>query len=207
MMKRILSLFLITVIGFSCVACGVTDNVTDNVTESVTTECAHQYSAATCDIPAKCNLCGKTDGSALGHRTDFGKCSACGTKINYSVLTKIEGHLEQAEAYSELAVGKLDNSSRFTTLAQWDDALNGMASYYAKAKEEYKKAYDLCGNISALSSLKSYIKKTIDAAPTSWDGNSGSSTDVENFLNMAKAYINYEGTSLLELENAKGKFK
>ena len=203
-MKRILSLFLIVVIGFSCVACG---GVTGNVTESVTTECAHQYLAATCDTPAKCNLCGKTDGSALGHRTDFGKCSACGTKINYSVLTKIEGHLEQAEAYSELAVGKLDNSSSFTTVAQWEDALNSIASYYAKAKDEYKKAYDLCGNISALSSLKSYIKTTMDAAPVTWDGNASNTTDITTFLRLAQAYVYCEGTTLLELEIVKEKFK
>lgn len=38
----------------------------------------HKYTAATCEAPEKCERCGQTRGTALGHSYANGKCTRCG---------------------------------------------------------------------------------------------------------------------------------
>lgn len=38
----------------------------------------HEFSDATCVLPKTCNVCGETEGNAVGHNWKNGKCSICG---------------------------------------------------------------------------------------------------------------------------------
>ena len=49
-----------------------------NHTYTNTLEASHSYKSATCTTPKTCTVCGKTEGSALGHSDDL-ICTRCGT--------------------------------------------------------------------------------------------------------------------------------
>ena len=65
----------------TCEASGYEIKKCDICNESIRVEhkaLGHKYSDATCTAPKKCQTCGQTSGSALGHTTDGTKCSRCG---------------------------------------------------------------------------------------------------------------------------------
>lgn len=45
----------------------------------------HSWSSATCTLSKKCNVCGTTEGSALGHNYSSGVCTRCGIKVSFSM--------------------------------------------------------------------------------------------------------------------------
>ena len=61
----------------------VFDENFDNIPFTVTTvsvqiaelSCEHDWAAADCENPKTCNICGATEGSALGHNWDFATCT------------------------------------------------------------------------------------------------------------------------------------
>ncbi|MBP3313279.1 MAG: hypothetical protein J6K84_01270 [Oscillospiraceae bacterium] len=69
-MKKVLASFVALLMAFGCIGCAAT--------------CAHEWSPATCTMPATCQNCGEATGSALGHNyhnatcTTAEKCSICG---------------------------------------------------------------------------------------------------------------------------------
>ena len=65
--------------SFECTICH------DTYSEAIVIK-SHNYSSATCTTPKTCRICGKTDGSALGHSTSGVKCSRCGD-ITFDTLT------------------------------------------------------------------------------------------------------------------------
>ena len=68
----------------SC-ACG--EKETDTIVAS------HAWRDASCTEAKNCSKCGLTDGSALGHTTQFGTCERCGNKI--SATMKCSNNLPQ----------------------------------------------------------------------------------------------------------------
>lgn len=76
-MKKALSLLLVFVMLLSLCACGEGDvQDTDSGTTPPTT-CSHSYKDATCTDPKICTKCGATEGTALGHHFEDGKCTRC----------------------------------------------------------------------------------------------------------------------------------
>ena len=69
-MKKILWIILILFLIICIRAC----------TESAT--CNHEWTDATCTTPKTCSLCKETSGIALGHTTNIGTCSRCGTTFS-----------------------------------------------------------------------------------------------------------------------------
>ena len=72
----------------TCTAVGAKNYKCKNCTYTYSEEIpkkSHKYSAATCTAPKICSVCGKTEGSALGH-SDSVECSRCG-KITFETLT------------------------------------------------------------------------------------------------------------------------
>lgn len=63
---------------YKCSMCG--DSYKD-VTEAL----GHKWQDATCKTPKTCTVCGKTEGSALGHTTISGICERCGEEISEPV--------------------------------------------------------------------------------------------------------------------------
>lgn len=201
-MKKLLGLVLVFATCVSIVGCGKTAISTT----PPPTECNHQYSEATCLEPAKCKLCNEVSGAALGHSTDFGKCRSCGEKINYQLILDIERHINNASDYVEKANVECEKIATATSLSQYDVIYIRMATYYGKAKEEFKRAYDLCGSESELRDLKSYLKDAMDSAPDRWTGSTSSKTDLVNYLEEAKNCIFWNGTCGLECLRIKESF-
>ncbi len=85
---------LVFIMTMLLAGCGESPSETGekSVATTGTTTCSHKWKEATCTDPKTCELCGKTDGKALGH--DFqgetcvkdGVCSRCGEK------QKAKGH-------------------------------------------------------------------------------------------------------------------
>lgn len=59
--------------NYRCIKCG-------DVQQQISLPLGHSYADATCTAAKMCTLCGKTEGSALGHRFSNGLCSRCGEK-------------------------------------------------------------------------------------------------------------------------------
>ena len=59
--------------NYRCAKCG-------DVQQQISAPLGHSYSTPTCTAPKSCILCGKTEGSALGHSFVGGQCSRCGEK-------------------------------------------------------------------------------------------------------------------------------
>lgn len=69
---------------YTCSMCKDTYTKTINAT-------GHKYAAATCTAPKKCSICGKTEGSALGHNFNNGVCSNCGLKPQADITLPTTG--------------------------------------------------------------------------------------------------------------------
>lgn len=89
-MKKLFALLLVCVFLLGAVACDAEPSQ-DNIIESNPTNtdqanaetptptpfgCAHRWTAANCTLPKTCELCGETDGEALGHDWDTDVCGA-----------------------------------------------------------------------------------------------------------------------------------
>ncbi len=84
-----------------CKFCGKTlteAHVYDNSCDTTCNTCGyvrtitHDYRAATCLTPKTCNICGATDGTALGHSYTDGYCTVCGMEEKSGVI-----HITTAE--------------------------------------------------------------------------------------------------------------
>ena len=62
---------------YTCSRCGHSYNKATNAL-------GHSWVDATCTAPKKCSVCGKTEGKALGHTVESGKCGRCGEEIHLS---------------------------------------------------------------------------------------------------------------------------
>lgn len=75
-------------IAASCAAAGKTEGSHCSVCGEVFTAqqvipaLEHKWQEATCASPKKCTVCGKTDGEALPHTMENGKCKVCGYFYN-----------------------------------------------------------------------------------------------------------------------------
>lgn len=63
--------------GSHCSVCGEVFTV-----QQVIPALEHKWQEATCASPKKCTVCGKTDGEALPHTMENGKCKVCGYFYN-----------------------------------------------------------------------------------------------------------------------------
>jgi hypothetical protein len=59
----------------------------------------HVWNEATCTVPKTCSECGATEGEALGHDTEIGKCDRCGEWQNEDVVSEIIQYYQQANTY------------------------------------------------------------------------------------------------------------
>lgn len=141
---------------YTCERCG-------NV-EEITVPGGHVWNVeeATCTEDKQCTRCLLIDEEKLGHTTDWGKCETCKVfvtdkhaeaaatvKENYikatEDVTTAYGYIQESiGAYSWLK-GKTSNSK----------------PYYVSAKEAYKAAYDACGDIPELQSIKEKLGKIL----------------------------------------------
>ena len=109
----------------------------------------HSFASADCLNPAKC-ACGETEGYALGHAYEQGKCTRCGaTDPNFSsVSVSKQNALKSAKSYLKI--------SAFSR-----EGLIGQLEYEEFSNEDAVYAVDNCGadwNEQALKSAKSYLK-------------------------------------------------
>lgn len=89
----------------SC-ACG--EKETDTIVAS------HAWKDATCTEAKKCSKCGLTDGSALGHTTQFGNCNRCGNKISATI--KCSNNLPQSFT-SKYSSGSRGSTTQITDVS------------------------------------------------------------------------------------------
>ncbi len=83
-MKKLLSILFCILLSLGFIACDISiDNFSNDESNSQdTNSCIHQYSSATCTEPQKCNICGETQGSALGHTSSTSTCTRCGLSFS-----------------------------------------------------------------------------------------------------------------------------
>ena len=102
LLRKVLLMLAITVIIFSLASCTLVEDMPGLVDQLLgnTDEHEHAFSDATCTTPATCE-CGETEGEALGHSFNEGKC-ACGAEDpNYVAPhehTFVEGKCECGES-------------------------------------------------------------------------------------------------------------
>jgi hypothetical protein len=75
-MKRFFVLLLLFAVII--VSCAYDDAV---IAEGNGMRCFHKWRGATCTVAAMCMICGKAEGTSLGHTTNCGKCTRCGLQI------------------------------------------------------------------------------------------------------------------------------
>lgn len=134
---------------------------------SVLCGCGHEHSfnPATCTVPKTCSTCGYTEGTAVGHTVDIGKCANCseyiGKDLAESILDKISsGNSKCYNGIEFISYGSAtDFDAMYNETCRGNENLNEGCTYY-------EEAINLCGSYSELSSLKSKLQKVVDSCPS-----------------------------------------
>ncbi len=120
------------------------------------------------DKPATCtegNTCirGNHPGAALGHTTDWGKCTRCGIfiKDRYAGPAEIlKKEIPNAVTKSEEGYAKINES---IGAAGWLKTYASQAKpIYEASKTSYQAAYDACADIPEFAAIKANLKKALD---------------------------------------------
>ncbi len=93
--------------AFVCSLCG------DTNTESIAST-GHDWIAATCTKPRTCSRCGKTEGSALQHTFENGRCVACGVSApTYTLNDAVNrGYIDVDVVMSSIKDGRINARNR-----------------------------------------------------------------------------------------------
>lgn len=178
-MKRTIFLFIIVILLF--------------------TGCAHkhEFSEATCTEPKTCIKCGETEGEALGHTTEIGKCDRCEEVFGKDILESIRTCINKAGSKTTLAVNYLNSA---TTLYE---GIKTGYSYFEDAKSEYQNAIDMCADYEEFSELKSKLNIALAKYPTAIPKNNDNEIDAYldklNGLVFAQADCEIEAIYVAEL--------
>jgi hypothetical protein len=150
----------------TCEICGITQG------EAL----GHQWVEATCEQPKTCSVCLETVGSPLGHTVLMGKCGNCG-EYQYELqddFAVIFNYCQNGFQNCSTAVNIIDSANASTVRTAYS-ACTKASGYYSTAKDNFKKAYNACGDYKEFADLKVEIKKVIDVLPTTAPANSLSS--------------------------------
>ncbi len=189
-----------------------TEESTDNESteeEKESTPCSHMWIDATCTTPKKCSKCGETEGVALGHSCDIGKCSRCGeiAQTSDKEMDYLTSNLKKMHINDDLAGKAMENASNTSNTATRLSYIQEAYSYDVKiislAKETYQK---LSGKklssgtrdiIDALRSI-SYINLSYPSSLNDFSVDIQSYKDIIIYLGKANMGLIYEtGESVL----------
>ncbi len=84
----------------------------------------HDYRAATCFKPKTCNVCGTTDGTALGHSYTDGVCSVCGMEKSSGII-----HITTAEQLNNFAEIVRDGQNKLSAVLDNDIDMSAYPSF------------------------------------------------------------------------------
>ena len=146
---------------FKCKTCG------DTYTEKI--KAAHTWKDATCTEPKTCKVCGKKQGSALGHTTDNGKCSRCGETFVYgwtqSDMYDLYNYASEANKQYDIYMSSVGIKSSLypsrgvTACAEMRKLLEKANAIVSRNNDLY---FQDASTGEAADSLKQTMKKTMD---------------------------------------------
>lgn len=102
--------------------------------ETETIIASHAWKDATCTEAKSCSKCGLTDGSALGHTTQFGNCDRCGNKISATI--KCSNKLPQSFT-SKYDFGSIGSTTQITDVSFKESGSSIKISVKCKFLNEY----------------------------------------------------------------------
>ena len=70
---------LLIILIATCKPAGNSNSISTSSSVKTDSTCSHSWISATCTTAKTCSLCNLTTGSPLGHTTNTGRCSRCGT--------------------------------------------------------------------------------------------------------------------------------
>lgn len=178
------------------------------------TSCPHDYTAATCDAPAKCALCGETKGDALGHdyqggdcdtagkcsrcgkkgekpsgHTDGwgGKCSVCGAKTDrYYDIQKALDRSERYPKYIGINYDLICNEYDLYNMTKELKYFNDAHEHTLEIYEYLKKVISLCEDYKELDMLTDECRDLLLEMPTV--PGSTSSSAIRSYISDAKGF-------------------
>ena len=104
-LKRYFAIVMCAIMVFGLSACSL-------ITDTISGNCHHQWSNATCTSPAKCNICGLTDGTALNHDWRLPTCDTPKTCQNCGDT------MGRIETYSNGTYGSW--SAQYVSFRKWE---------------------------------------------------------------------------------------
>ncbi|MCR5694638.1 MAG: hypothetical protein K6G89_06670 [Clostridia bacterium] len=124
---------------YTCTACGHSYEEEIKLKE-------HSWKNATCTTPKTCSVCGKTEGSALGHTTDDGVCTRC----NQTIISPYRQAINEENEYYQKVVNTLRNyeSQLQTRIDLFNDSCRRLGIYSLQSESYYN---------SRISSISSQI--------------------------------------------------
>lgn len=144
----------------------------------------HDFSEATCTAPATCRVCGETEGEALGHTTEFGKCGGCGEKINGELFEQIKEIYPKTGAgsdfFSEMSTSYLkatlyidstdavEKQLSHSALVDMFDAWNEKRTYFVQLRRLTNSMPDLLNSSIELQRFDNILDEILDEMP--YDG-------------------------------------
>lgn len=195
---------------------------------------AHSYKAATCTSPKTCSVCGKADGTALGHKYgnatcyDAAKCTVCGITTG-----SVAGHkfVNGTCSGCGLTTAKINEISHEFSIALevylmggniGTDALNSKdyvtyigtlyASYVADGGL-FKSTIDMCGDIPEFANAKAKLQSATNIVTNTYNSVKGSNgkiiantTNVNKLIEAEVTAMVFVGDAIEEMTNILEKY-
>lgn len=146
---------------------------------------SHEWLEATCENPKTCSLCNETEGAPLGHTVEMGVCDRCGEFANFAVLKQVLDDMTVAtkndpNALNDAIDRDLSDNDLYLAAQKDVETLN-------KAKNDFQKVINDCGDFEYLSEIKNAAQHVVDVTPTSISG--GDIPTLIDFLKKEKAFL------------------
>lgn len=138
-------------VTYECIRCKATKTAAYTV--------HHEWKAATCKSAAVCKNCGQTNGSPIPHSTRIGYCTMCG-----EYQDKLEDQRAELVSYLNNARSKFNSAyAAYNDGADSSDKdveyqkINEAIGLYSFAWDDYKSAWDLCGEYEEFLPIRNII--------------------------------------------------
>lgn len=145
----------------------------------------HTFTEATCTTPKTCTICKITEGTALPHTTNIGKCTTCGQLQNEDLSMEIVNTITSVNDNTTNCSKEVQSAN----LNSASDCFNKFSSVSTKIKnnKEYlKKVIELCGDYPELSNIKENCNQLLN---TNINISSSDTNSLTTFLKDFQAYL------------------